>query len=146
MAQAAIQSAWKVIPGLQSRDIAATCKFYTEELHFELGGMHTEGDGGIPTFLSVAVGKRSVVNLYHRMWEEDKGEAFHPSWVMIAMGTEQLDEYYNQLLSAGRVEVSDKIADRSWGYRQFSIKDGDGNTLTFFRFLEGGNPGTDDDE
>lgn len=144
MAQAAIQSAWKVIPGLHSRDIAATCKFYTEELHFELGGIHSEDGGDVPTFLSVAVGKKSVVNIYHRLCEEK--EVFHPSWVMIAMGTGQLDEYYNQLLSAGRVEVSAKIEDKPWGYRQFSIKDGDGNTLTFFRFLEGGNPGTDDDE
>ena len=60
---------------------------------------------------------------------------------MIALGTTQLDEFYNLLRARKRVEISEPIADMEWGYRQFTIKDNDGNALTFFKFLEGGNPG-----
>lgn len=147
MAQHVIESAWKVIPGLSSRDIKATVKFYIEELHFNLGSVHSgegEDDGRPLTFSSVYVGDKAAVNIYHAVCAD---EDFAPGWVMIAMGTSQLDDYYDQLVKAGneRVRVVETIEDKPWGYRQFSIKDNDGNKLTFFKFLEGGNPGTEED-
>ena len=121
----------------------ATSQFYTEELHFTLGGLHHEAEGGPPTMCSVFVGDKAVVNIYHGL-SADKD--FTPGWVSIAMGKPQLEEYYGALAAAaaaGRVEIMEPIGDRPWGYRQFSIKDGDGNKLTFFCFLEGGNNGTE---
>lgn len=138
MAAEAISSAWKVIPGLKTRDILATAKFYTDELRFTLGGLHSDIDDQTPTFLSVFVGAKAVVNIYYDRCEP---ENFTPGWVLIAMGTHQIDDYYQALVGAERVEIVEDIADKPWGYRQFSIKDVDGNKLTFFRFLEGGNPG-----
>lgn len=138
MAAEAISSAWKVIPGLKSRDIQATVKFYTDELRFTLGGMHHDSDDEPPTFLSVFVGAKAVVNIYY---DKCDPKDFTPGWVLIAMGTGQIDQYYQALVSTGRVEIEEEIRDRPWGYRQFSVKDVDGNKLTFFRFLEGGNPG-----
>lgn len=144
MAGKSITSAWKVIPGLKSRDIASTVKFYTEELHFTLGGIHPNFDDGPPTFSSVFVGDKAVVNIYHGICDSDD---FVPGWVLIAMGTSQLDEYYEELVKAGqeKVNIVELIGNKPWGYRQFSIKDNDGNKLTFFRFLEGGNPGNDEE-
>lgn len=102
--------------------------------------LHYDADDDSPTFLSVFVGAKAVVNIYHDKCEP---EDFVPGWVLVAMGSTQLDEYYEALVDAGRVDVVEKIEDKPWGYRQFAIKDGDGNKLTFFRFLEGGNPGED---
>lgn len=39
--------------------------------------------------------------------------------------------------------IVEKLEDKEWGYRQFAVKDDDGNVLTSFKFLEGGNPGTE---
>lgn len=146
MTNKAIESGWKVIPGLKSRDIQGTVDFYTKQLHFNLGGMHPDAytEEGPPVFSSVYVGAKAAVNIYHALCEPDE---FVPGWVWIAMGTSQLDEYYEELVKAGedKVSIVEKIEDKPWGYRQFSIKDNDGNKLTFFRFLEGGNPGNDDE-
>lgn len=128
---------------LKSRDIEATVKFYTEELYFTLGGIHSDAEGEPATFSSVFVGNKAVVNIYHFLCEASD---FVPGWVMVAMGTSQLYEYYRELVMAGqdRVRIVEPVEDKPWGYRQFSIKDNDGNKLTFFRFLEGGNPGNDE--
>lgn len=58
---------------------------------------------------------------------------------MIALGETELDDYYQLLKKEGEVEIVEEIADMEWGYRQFAVKDGDGNRLVFFKFLEGGN-------
>lgn len=89
---------------------------------------------------SVAVGAKAAANMY--LFKTPV--PFEPSAAMIAMGTEQLDKYYKLLVDEAKVEISMPIEDQPWGYRQFEIKDIDGNRIQFFKFLEGGNPGTDD--
>ncbi|KAK1454645.1 glyoxalase family protein [Colletotrichum melonis] len=136
-----IGSAWKIIPSLSSRDIAATVDFYTSELGFTLGGTKPEnGDDSPLYFCSVYTGNKAAANIYFFLCEPNE---FHPGGVMIALGTAGLDQFHDLLLSKGNVEVVEAIRDTPWGYRQFTIKDNDGNRLTFFKFLEGGNPGTD---
>lgn len=146
----AISSAWKIIPCLKARDIPATAKFYTEDLRFPLSSTHgdMEADGnekgeGEPTFLSVAVGDKAAANIYYSKWDGGSEEKLPVGEVYIALGTEQIDQYYDALVANGRVKVVHEIGDKPWGYRQFAIEDLDGNKLTFFRFLEGGNPGTE---
>jgi uncharacterized glyoxalase superfamily protein PhnB len=135
------QSAWKIIPQFQSRSITATVRFYTEELGFFLGGIYPDDvDASEATFCSVAMGRKADANIYFFL---SKPEDFHPRAVHIALGTIQLDQYYQQLKSGGKVEMMADIEDTAWGYRQFTVKDNDGNRLTFFKFLEGGNPGTE---
>lgn len=166
--QRPIESAWKIIPTFKSRNIAATVRFYTEELGFTLGGIYnhddetatqeeeehpvpqftaTEGGAEEPsadsvpadaTFCSVYAGPKAAANIYF-FKEKD---VFQASEVMIALGTEQLDAMYLKLSRGGSVHIAESIADTPWGYRQFTILDNDGNRLTFFKFLEGGNPGT----
>ncbi|KAK2747034.1 hypothetical protein FQN55_005303 [Onygenales sp. PD_40] len=65
---------------------------------------------------------------------------------MIALGTRELDEYYNMLMEKGAVKGMQPIGDMEWGYRQFMLEDNHGNTLSFFRFSEGGNAGDTDGE
>lgn len=89
---------------------------------------------------SVAAGHKAAANIY--LFKTSI--PFQPSAAMIAMGTSQLDEYYELLKVERKVEISMPIEDQPWGYRQFEVKDVDGNRIQFFKFLEGGNPGTED--
>jgi hypothetical protein len=44
------------------------------------------------------------------------------------------------------VEIVEQMEDKEWGYRQFTVRDLNGNRVTFFRFLGGGDPTNDDDD
>lgn len=148
-----LSSAWGIIPHFSSRSILRTVDFYTKKLHFNLGGVDPSpptSPSGVPSdtepvfepnFCSVAIGVPAIRgNIYFFKTDPDD-KVFHPSRAMIALGTQAVDEYYETLKKAGEVEIVDEIADKPWGYRQFAIKDPDGNVVQFFRFLEGGNPG-----
>ncbi|EFQ98244.1 glyoxalase [Nannizzia gypsea CBS 118893] len=154
------QSAWKIIPQFCSTSIPQTIEFYTKSLYFTLGGTHPDDDvNSIPTFCSVFIGKKADANIYFFKTKlpssgpdeakadgsvgEDDQEIFHRSSTMIALGSIELDEYYNILLDEGKVKITKPIEDQPWGYRQFTLEDPDGNEITFFKFLEGGNPGTE---
>ncbi|KAF4759799.1 hypothetical protein HAV15_005643 [Penicillium sp. str.  len=133
-----LKSAWKVIPMFQSRSIPLTIQFYTEKLGFELASVNPEEGSSEQTFCSLFIGRKADANFY---FSKATTGNFTPSQAMIALGTSQLDEYYNHLRSLDDVEIVEDVEDTPWGYRQFSIKDNDGNILTFFKFLKGGNPG-----
>ncbi|EAQ85250.1 hypothetical protein CHGG_09264 [Chaetomium globosum CBS 148.51] len=131
-----VQSAWKIIPHFRSDNIQATVDFYTQVLGFTVGGVHTDGQSGQQTFCSLYAGDKAAANIY---FSRDVAES--SAW--IALGTTELDDFYRELKSHGNVEIIEEIADKEWGYRQFKIRDTDGNRLTFFKFLAGGNPGVD---
>ena len=132
-----VASAWKIIPTFQSLSIDDTVQFYTNELGFVVGTAYPS-ESNLKGFCSVSVGRHAAANIY---FFGCGASEFHPREARIALGTAQLDEFYNSLMAQGNVEISEPIADKEWGYRQFTVKDNDGNALTFFRFLEGGNPG-----
>ena len=122
----------------QSRSISLTVQFYTEKLGFELASVKPEDGSSEMTFCSLFIGKKADANFY---FSRASNEDFSPSRAMIALGTLELDGYYDYLKRLADVEITEEIEDTPWGYRQFTIKDNDGNLLTFFKFLEGGNPG-----
>jgi catechol 2,3-dioxygenase-like lactoylglutathione lyase family enzyme len=150
-----ITSAWKVIPALKSRSIQATIDFYVGVLGFTLGGTFSSSSSSSGTseltFCSVFAGQKAAANLYF-FKEASEGQSFTPGSVLIALGTDELDEFWGVLkmkLSGawkaveGKVRIVEDIRDMPWGWRQFSILDPDDNKVTFFKFLEGGNPGTE---
>ncbi|KAJ5960455.1 uncharacterized protein N7479_007605 [Penicillium vulpinum] len=140
MSSEILKSAWKVIPMFQSRSIPLTIQFYTEKLGFELASVKPEEGSSEQTFCSLFIGKKADANFY---FSKATAEDFTTSQAMIALGTSQLDDYYNYLRCLEDVEIVEDVEDTPWGFRQFSVKDNDGNLLTFFKFLEGGNPGQD---
>ncbi|KAK3291390.1 Glyoxalase/Bleomycin resistance protein/Dihydroxybiphenyl dioxygenase [Chaetomium fimeti] len=129
-----VQSAWKIIPHFRSDNIQTTVDFYTRVLGFTVGGIHTDDQSGKQTFCSLYAGDKAAANIYF-------SSAVTQSSAWIALGTAELDDFYQELKSHGNAEMVEDIADKEWGYRQFTIKDTDGNRLTFFKFLEDGNPG-----
>ncbi|CAI7610422.1 unnamed protein product [Penicillium pancosmium] len=124
MASQIVNTAWKVIPMFESRSIPQTVDFYTKILGFELASVkpeHGESENGESEqyFCSIFIGKRAEANFYFS----------------------KLDDFHVYLKSTPSIEFDEEIEDTPWGFRQFTIKDIDGNLLTFFKFLEGGNPG-----
>ena len=132
-------TSWGCIPHFQSRAIKRSVEYYTKILHFKLGGIDPE-DSEEPNMCSVAVGggiKGGNIYIFNRASEDP----LHPATAMIALGTQAVDQYYDLLKSEGKADIADEIKDQPWGYRQFTVRDPDGNCIQFFRFLEGGNNG-----
>jgi hypothetical protein len=134
-------SAWKIIPQFKSASIEKTIDFYTNKLHFEVGGVTSNADGHEAHFCSLYMGANAEANIYFAKSSDSNGEAQGLGVAMIAMGTSQLDEYYSLLQGEADITIVEPIEDKALGYRQFSVRDPDRNRLVFFRFLEGGNPG-----
>ncbi|KIL91296.1 hypothetical protein FAVG1_04910 [Fusarium avenaceum] len=136
---APIASAWKIIPTFESQSIQRTIEFYVDFLGFDLGGVKPEnGPPSQYTFCSIFAGEKAAANLY---FFKPDGRIANPGSAYIALGTEQLDVLYKVIKVQRKHAIKEEIEDKPWGYRQFAVQDPDGNTLTFFKFLEGGNPG-----
>ncbi|KAH8813240.1 glyoxalase family protein [Xylogone sp. PMI_703] len=146
-----LSSAWKIIPQFPSASITRTVDFYSSKLHFTCEQPRTTYSSGAaseeelePTFCSVHIGSKSQANIYFIKAPASASPSPSVSTAaasnaMVALGTQQLDEYYAVLCEEGQVSIVEPIGDKPWGYRQFTIADPDGNRLTFFRFLEGTN-------
>ncbi|KFY43621.1 hypothetical protein V494_01893 [Pseudogymnoascus sp. VKM F-4513 (FW-928)] len=151
-------SAWKIIPQFPSRSIPATIDFYTSVLGFSLGGAYVHDDhplagAGEPTFASLYAGDKAAANIYFFLAVDgqDRGRTMGEGRVMIALKEGEVDVLYEKLkgleeeraktpglVDGGEWGIEDEIGDRPWGYRDFSIRDRDGNQLSFFCFLENG--------
>ncbi|CAI7602891.1 unnamed protein product [Penicillium palitans] len=103
-----LKSAWKVIPMFQSRSIPLTIQFYTEKLGFELASGKPEEGSSEQTFCSLFIGRKADANFY---FSKATTGNFTPSQAMIALGTSQLDEYYDHLRSLDDVEIVEDIED-----------------------------------
>lgn len=138
-ADALLQTARKAIPILPCTSIPATVSFYTKTLHFH-GKLPEDPEQKL---CSVFVGVVANANLYFLQYPAE--ETHTPGTVMISLGTKALDEYYELLKKqegegeGGKVDFAEDIEDKPWGYRQFTVRDPDGNRITFFKFLEGSN-------
>ncbi|CRK48599.1 hypothetical protein BN1723_008092 [Verticillium longisporum] len=109
---AALTSAWKIIPSLQSTSIEATATFYTDELGFTLAS--TESDGGEAYFCSVYAGPKAAANIY---FFHASPEDCRPGAVMIAVGTAEIDSFYAYLQGRPAVKLVEELEDKPWGYR-----------------------------
>ncbi|KAF5012979.1 hypothetical protein FDECE_986 [Fusarium decemcellulare] len=136
---APVASAWKIMPTFESQSIEKTIKFYVDILGFNLASVKPEdGEPAQYTFCSIWAGDKAAANIY--FFKPPSGTAT-PGSAYIALGTTQLDLLYESVKAREDVVIADEIQDQPWGFRQFTIKDPDGNSLTFFKYLEGGNPG-----
>jgi uncharacterized glyoxalase superfamily protein PhnB len=140
-----LRTAWGVIPHFQSRSIPSAITYYTSILHFDLGGTDSSSEHDPltdpePNMCSVYLGSGiKGANIY--IFKRPAEELLRPSTIMIALGTEAVDAYYELLVREGRAKIVEEIGDKPWGYRQFTVQDPDGNQIQFFCFLDGGNPG-----
>ncbi|MBZ5606274.1 MAG: VOC family protein [Acidobacteriia bacterium] len=118
-----------VNPGLAVRDVPAAIDFYTNKLGFKLG--FTWG-GDPPTFAGVTLGN---VQLFL-----GKGMPPPPSDVSAAFfHVGDADPLYEMHQSNG-VEIVQTIADRSYGIRDYAIRDPWGHLIVFGHNLYNAGP------
>jgi hypothetical protein len=92
----------------QSRSIPRTIQFYTEKLGFELASVNPEEGSSEQTFCSLFSGRKADANFYFS--KATTGD-FTPSQAMIALGTSQLDEYYDYLRPLDDVDMAEDAKD-----------------------------------
>ena len=110
-----------IIPIFAVNDVAASSRFYTENLEFsELFQM--PGDSG-PMFAMIALTPSANIGLSRQDAPEPKGSG---SVIMVYVAEEtDIDEYYARVKARG-TEISQEIRDEYWGDRAFAVKDPDG--------------------
>jgi uncharacterized glyoxalase superfamily protein PhnB len=129
-----IESTFKLIPMWPSRSIEETARFYREHIHAKIGPLYPSKEN--PRFVSVFWGTRAAANIYFTIYEPDQGKQFVTNQAMVAMGSDELEPWYEKLHADSRIKITEDIKDMPWGYRQFTITDPDGHSLTFFKILE----------
>lgn len=101
------------IPVLPIRDLPKALAFYTErlgfEVLFELGPYAGVGRDGVELHLSVEQGTP----------------------VTCRIGVREVDGWYEQMSAQQVVDPDEPLATQPWGMRQFSVRDADGNRITF---------------
>jgi len=112
----------QLFPTLLVKDITAAVDFYVNRLGFS----HHFSWGDPPTFAGVGLGQ---VNLHLQ-----KGESFVKGVSEVAFITENAEELY-EFHKANGVEITVPMEDREYGIRDYRVKDADGNSLVFGRYI-----------
>lgn len=107
----------RAIPVLASLDIAATHRFYVDRLRFEVIAAHDD----------YGVVARDGIEVHH--WLTVDPEI--PRATSCRIDVVGVDALHHEMVAAGVVHPEGSLADQPWGFRQFSITDGDGNLVTF---------------
>ena len=124
-----------VCPVLPVRDLGAAVTFYTERLGFTFAFGDRVGapllDGrGAPGYAGV---RRDGVEL-HLQWQDD--EEFAKGTVgpaMLRVQVADLDALFDEYAAVGVFHERTRVRETAWGSREFSLRDPDGNGLTFYR-------------
>jgi catechol 2,3-dioxygenase-like lactoylglutathione lyase family enzyme len=108
------------VPIIPARDIEASAAWYRDELGFDV--FHVEEEYGI-----VGRGESWV-----HFWGPS-GIAPEDSMAMIRLGVRGIDELYAHCRERDIVHPNAPLQDTPWGFQEFSVRDRDGNLLTFFQ-------------
>jgi catechol 2,3-dioxygenase-like lactoylglutathione lyase family enzyme len=115
-----------VIPELPVPDVDASLAYYRDILGFRIEGRHL-GETGEVEFGSVLRGRTNI-------YISKKNDPIAKSYCWI--GVDEVDDLCATLTANG-ARVVEGPADKPWDYRQFTLEDINGHSLTFFRFSDG---------
>ena len=126
-----------IIPTVKSGDIGRSIAFYTRVLDFELHGRWP--DAGDPAFATLTRGG-DVLYLSSHSGDGVTGQA-------IVVTADDLDALFGTFRARG-LDPSGKPdspvhqgpLDQTWGTREFSVDDPDGNTLRFTQYPAAASP------
>jgi catechol 2,3-dioxygenase-like lactoylglutathione lyase family enzyme len=115
------------VPIIPARDVEESTAWYRDRLGFDV--FHTEREYGI-----VGRGESWI-----HFWGPS-GIDPPDSNTMIRLGVRGIDGLYEQCEAEGIVHPNGPLKDQPWGFREFSVRDHDGNLVTFFEPPEGYDP------
>lgn len=107
------------VPIIPAREIRDAVAWYREHLGFSV--VHVEREYGIV--------ERDAVEVH--FWGPS-GIAPESSNTMFRIGVDGIDELYEACRDGGIVHPNGPLERKPWGTREFAVRDGDGNLLTFF--------------
>lgn len=126
-------SGFGVIPSVRVSDLPSALRFYTDTL-----GFSAERGGADASNVSLTRGDaRLMLETVADHYGEEYNAAIRerlgtPSPHALYIEAEDLDELEQRVEQAGATIV-DPLAPRPWGQREFTVEDGEGNWLTFWR-------------
>lgn len=112
----------RAIPKLASLDLDQTQRFWSEKLGFER----------LFTYPDYGISGRDGVQIH--FWLTDDADI--PKETGCRIDVTGVDVLYAEMDAAGLVHPNGELADTPWGFRQFSVLDGDGNLVTFGERVE----------
>jgi catechol 2,3-dioxygenase-like lactoylglutathione lyase family enzyme len=112
------------VPIVPVRDVAATTAWYHDHLGFDV--FVAEGDYGI-------VGRGEAWIHFCRPSEAVPDDA-------IRIAVRGIDQLYAHCVGDGIADPDVQVAEQPWGFREFSIVDVDGRSITFFEPPAGFDP------
>jgi catechol 2,3-dioxygenase-like lactoylglutathione lyase family enzyme len=115
------------VPIIPARDIDAAAGWYRDELGFDV--FHTEREYGI-----VGRGESWI-----HFWGPSE-IAPEDSMTMIRLGVQGIDELYVHCQGRDIVHPNAPLEETPWGFCEFSVRDRDGNLVTFFETPNGYDP------
>ena len=107
------------VPIIPARDTRSATEWYRDNLEFEV--VHVEPEYGIV--------ERDDVGVH--FWGPS-GIAPQDSDTMYRIRVEGIDELYERCRRLEIVHPNAPLEEKPWGAREFAVRDGDGNLLTFF--------------
>ena len=112
------------VPVVPSRDIGASTSWYRDRLSFDV--FVSEDDYGI-------IGRGEA-------WIHFCGPTNAVFEDSIRIAVQGIDHLYAQSLEQGIADPDVQVVERPWGFREFSIVDIDGRSVTFFEPPSGFEP------
>jgi hypothetical protein len=107
------------VPIVPARDVEAAATWYRDELGFDV--FHTEPEYGI-----VGRGESWI-----HFWGPS-AIAPEDSNTMFRLGVRGIDDLYAHCVGRDIVHPNAPLVEQPWGFREFSVRDRDGNLVTFF--------------
>ena len=107
------------VPIIPAREVDAAASWYRDQLGFEV--FHVEPEYGI-----VGRGESWI-----HFWGPS-GIAPEASNTMIRLGVRGIDALYAHCQERDIVHPNAPLEEKPWGFREFSVRDRDGNLVTFF--------------
>jgi DNA-binding transcriptional MerR regulator len=107
----------RAIPKLASLELERTQRFWQEKLGFER----------LFTYPDYGISGRDGVQVH--FWLTDDADI--PKQTGCRIDVTGVDALHDELHAAGVVHPNGPLTDQPWGFREFSVLDGDGNLVTF---------------
>ena len=127
-------SGWGVIPSIRVADLDDALGFYVGRLGFSVQGDAKHGNVSIlrgDARLMLETTADFYGDTYNAAIRERLGSV---SANALYMEADDLEELYRALEEAG-AKIVDPLAERPWGQAEFTVEDGEGNWLSFWRRL-----------
>lgn len=107
----------RAIPKLASLDLERTQRFWSEKLGFDR----------LFTYPDYGISGRDGVQVH--FWLTDDADI--PKHTGCRIDVTGVDALHDEMRTAGVVHPNGPLTDQPWGFREFSVLDGDGNLVTF---------------